>query len=78
MVKCLEMCFSAVVIGVSFSLIVIFLWFFFGLVICFWKIYVRDPSRKEKQKKKECKHSSCCYEPTSELWVCNDCDKNFI
>jgi hypothetical protein len=45
MIKSLEFLFSVVVIGVSFSLIVMFLWFVFALIVNFWKIYVRGPKK---------------------------------
>lgn len=42
MIKALEFFYTVVIIGVSFALIVIFAWFVIGMMVNFWKIYVRD------------------------------------
>jgi len=70
MIEALEFLFSVVVIGVSVSVIGIVSWFVIGMMIAFWKVYVRGP-----KKLKKCKHSNSTYaEKHPDLvWECNDC-----
>lgn len=78
MVKALEFFYTVVVYGVGGLLALLFLWVMFSMMVNFWKIYVYGPKLKKFAIQKKCKHSSCCFEPDSELWICNDCGKNFI
>jgi hypothetical protein len=75
-IKALDFLYSVVVIGVSVSVIVIVSWFVIGMVIAFWKVYVRGPiGSKVPKKLKRCKHSNSTYaEKHPDLvWECNDC-----
>lgn len=47
MIKAVEFFLTVVITGMSFALIVIFAWFVIGMMVNFWKIYVRDAKRKE-------------------------------
>lgn len=76
MVKALEFLFTVVVIGSSVCIIGLVLWFVVGMVIAFWKIYVRGPvGGVVPKKQKKCKHSNSTYaEKHPDLvWECNDC-----
>lgn len=76
MFEALDFLFTVVVIGVSVSVIGIISWFVIGMMIAFWKVYVRGPKGGLVPKKlKKCKHLNSSYaEKHPDLvWECNDC-----
>ena len=70
---------AVVAASVLFAVAVIVLWFVFGLIINFYKIYLKPKPKPEPEAKMDCTHDHVyCDEGHPEYpFVCSKCRKRF-